>query len=530
MNNRNSRDELVWVLVCAVMAVAASSVPYIWGVLETPSGYTFLGFTHNIDDGAVYLSWMRQIADGKLTYINMFTNESVKARQFNLLFLIMGTFARVTHIQVIWVYHIFRAVLGLSVVLMVWQFSKLVLRSSEERKWVAIFVCFSSGAGWLFTEYGAPSGPVDNWQPEAITFLSIYLNPLFLSGIVLMLLSLYFLVLAHRTNRLLYSLAAGLFMLLLGNVHTYDLLTVAVVWLGYVFVMALLERRIPCRAILNSVIAGMFAIPSVYYQFHLYKIDEVFRARVNSPAPSPPIWSFLAGYGLVLMLAICGVVTVIQKRDRNMILPAVWSVVGFAVPYIPVAQQRKLIMGLHIPLSMMCVYALSCGLQKVPQIVRWVIICTVLLFSVNSNFAFLARDIFLLGCGRTVTHYVPHMTHSEMAAMRWLAQNGAWQDTVFAPPTFALFVPALGRHRVYYGHWSETPDYPGKISEWIAFADEYASQDLRIAILRRTRACYFVSTPEANFEPEGRLARMMRPVFSEGNVVIYELNLPDEEN
>lgn len=529
MNNKNNRDELIWVLVCAAVVIVASSVPYIWGVLVAPPGYTFLGLTHNIDDGAVYLSWMRQIADGKLTYINMFTDEPVKARQFNLLFLIMGTFARVTHIPLIWVYHIFRVVLGIALVLMVWQFSKLVLESSEDRKWLAMIVCFSSGIGWLFPEYGAPIGPVDNWQPEAVTFLSIYLNPLFLSGIVLMLLSLYFLVLAHRTGHLLYSLVAGLFMLLLGNVHTYDLVTVAVVWLGYLLVVAILERRIPYRAILGSILAGVFAVPSVAYQFHLYRIDEVFQARVNSPAPSPPIWSFLAGYGLILMIAIYGVVIVVRKRDWKMILPVVWSMVGFAVPYIPVAQQRKLVMGLHIPLSMLCVYALSYGLQKIPQFMRWVIVCTVLLFSVNSNFAFLARDILLLTDGRTVTHYVPYMTHSEMAAMRWLAQNGSWHDTVFAPPTFALFTPALGRHRVYYGHWSETPDYPGKIREWIAFADEYASHDVRVAILRKTRARYCVSTLEAQFKPEGHLARIMRPVFSQDDVVIYELNVPGKE-
>ena len=55
--------------------------------------FSFLGLTHNIDDGAVYLSWMRQSADGHFFIRNLFTNEPQVARQFNLLFLVMGGLA-----------------------------------------------------------------------------------------------------------------------------------------------------------------------------------------------------------------------------------------------------------------------------------------------------------------------------------------------------------------------------------------------------------------------------------------------------
>lgn len=523
MNRGTDTIELGWIVTCAFIAVTLASLPYLWGLLITPSGYVFLGLTHNIDDGAVYLSWIQQIANGKLTYINLFTNEPVVANQFNVLFLLMGLVARFTHIPTVWVYHIFRVLLGIAAILSVWVFSKLFLTSPSARRLLILFLCFSSGVGWLFLDYGAPTGPVDNWQPEAITFLSLYLNPLFLCGLILMVFALYFLLLAQRTGCLRYSFFAGLCLLVLGNVHTYDVLTIGAVWIAYLIVLCVIERRFCFRTIMLSGLAALIALPSIAYQFHLYQIDEVFRARANSPAPSPPIWSYFAGYGLVLALAVFGGAVSVRLRESRNALILTWAIVGFAVPYLPIAQQRKLIMGLHIPLCLLCVYALTRGMERLPQFVSWAITGIVLLFSVNSNFAFLARDIVLLGRGQTVTHYAPYITTDEIAAMRWLKLNGSWRDTVFASPTFALFTPALSGHRVYYGHWSETPDYASKLREWFIFVGETTSERLRLAILKKTKARYYVSEPSANLEPQGRLSHIVCPVFKRDGVIVYEL-------
>ena len=53
--------------------------------------------------------------------------------------------------------------------------------------------------------------------------------------------------------------------------------------------------------------------------------------------------------------------------------------------------------------------------------------------------------------------------------MRYLRKHSAPSDTIFAPPTFALFTPAFTGRPVYYGHWSETPDYSVKLMEWFGF-------------------------------------------------------------
>ena len=85
-----------WVLLWAVGIVLLASVPYLFGSHFTPPGYRFLGLTQNIDDGAVYLSWTRQAADGHFFMRNLFTKSLSPGVQVNMLFLLMGWVAWLT--------------------------------------------------------------------------------------------------------------------------------------------------------------------------------------------------------------------------------------------------------------------------------------------------------------------------------------------------------------------------------------------------------------------------------------------------
>ena len=145
MNKSEGRSELRWVLLWAVAVALVSSVPYIFGAAITPKGEHFLGLTHNIDDGAVYLSWMRQAADGHFFIRNLFTSDPQVGRQFNALFLVMGTFGRVSHLPLIWVYHIFRVVLGVLLIVVIWRFGRLFLPEPTQRRYLIPLAAFSSG-------------------------------------------------------------------------------------------------------------------------------------------------------------------------------------------------------------------------------------------------------------------------------------------------------------------------------------------------------------------------------------------------
>jgi hypothetical protein len=457
---------------------------------------------------------MRQAADGHFFIRNLFTSEPQSARAFNVLFLVMGNFARVTHIPLIWVFHLFRMGLGMLLIWSIWRFSKLFLDDANERGLLIPLVGLSAGIGWLIPGAQAPTGPVDVWQPEAITFLSIYLNPLFLAALILMLWSFYYLLRMQRTCRVGDAVWAGLTLLILGNVHTYDVLTVACVWAVYLLVSCIVQRRVQTKTLTLSLLAAAIALPSVAYQYHIYVIDPIFKARANSPAPSPEIWSFFAGYGLVLVGAIAAIGMLVvsgQLKIQNSkfkILLVVWSVVGFAIPYIPVAQQRKLVMGLQVPLCILCAYALCRLMVRIPTASRRSVFLALILLVAGSNIRFVAQDMKLLSLGQTVTHYAPYISHSDMSSMRWLRVNASATDSIFAPPTLALFTPAYTGHLVYYGHWSETPDYAFKLREWFQFADPETSDETCAMILKATH----VSITLGYSIPSESILQYMRPV------------------
>lgn len=561
--SKPERQELRWVVTWAVVIVLFSSLPYIWGLFFTPPGCSFLGLTHNIDDGAVYLSWMRQAADGHFFIRNLFTNEAQPALQFNVLFLVMGWFAAITHLPLIVVYHLFRIGLGIALVLGIWQFSKLFLDQKQRRLLVPL-VGLSAGIGWMIPGAKAPIGSVDVWQPEAITFLSIYLNPLFLAGLLLMLGSFYWLELARRDGKAKYAVLAGLHLLVLGNVHTYDLLTLACVWGAYLAALTLAHFRLKIadsrlgRIIALSLLAAAVALPSVAYQFYVYAGDPIYRLRANTPIPSPPLLSYFEGYGLILVGAVIAAVLLLfnlksKIENHKWLLPIVWSVVGFAVPYIPIAQQRKLVMGLQIPLCILCAYALTAVLGAFrsmktqrdgsdstgiwsPRLVeiRILLLSIVFwMFVLVSPLDFMLMDMQLLNQARTVTHYSPFMSSQDLAAMWYLRAHGKPSDSIYAPPDFALFAPALTGVAVYYGHWSETPDYRDKLLEFAAGVDPSNMEGEGLEALIGSGSTYLVAPENQSpgYLANGQAQAYVQEVFPSGrpqpgDTLVYRVRQP----
>lgn len=521
-------SERNWVIAWAVAIVLVASIPYVWGLAFTPEGGSFLGFTHNIDDCAVYLSWMRQSADGHFFIRNLFTTEPQPALQFNMLFLVMGWLAALTRLPLALVFHVFRLGLGVVLIWAIWRLSKLFIEDANTRRLLIPLVGLSSGIGWLIPGAKPPVGSVDVWQPEAITFLSIYLNPLFLAGLILMVGAFYFLTLAQRTASARHAVCAGLCVLLLGNVHSYDVITVACVWTAYLVARAAAERRLPTRAIALSLLAAIVALPSIGYQFYVYHADPVFQSRVNTPIPSPPVLSFLTGFGLVLVGAIVGVVVSLRTARSGvrvpMLLIVVWAVVGLAAPYIPIAQQRKLIMGVHIPLCVLCAVGLSYLLARAPRAVARSLAVAFILLTTASNISFLSKDTLLLSVGDTATIYSAYLTDDSLGAMAWLRRHASAEEAAYAPPTFALFTPALAGKPVYYGHWSETPDYESKLKDWLRFRAPGTSEWERAQILAGTEATHVVGEGSCTLPPRAFTRRFLTLEFRHGDVAVLRVN------
>jgi len=276
------------------------------------------------------------------------------------------------------------------------------------------------------------------------------------------------------------------------------------------------------RPIFLSALAGIMSLPALGYQVYLYRTEEVFRLRANTPAPSPPIWSYFLGYGVVFIGAAFGLPRALKARTH--LLVAVWAVVGFLLPYLPFAQQRKLVMGLHIPLCLLTVIALWLLADRLSWRNARALGIVFIILSAIGNLHFIRRDIRWMEDNRTAPGFRLFLSNSEMRGLRWLRENASPSETIFAPPGVALYIPAITGRRVYYGHWSETPNYIGRMREWLQFAWPETPEPVRAMILRNVRADYVF---DLDLGDRSTLAASpsLREVFRDGPVVIYRVKL-----
>ena len=582
--------------VIGAFALLLTCIPYIVGYFAAGKNH-FLWLGANVDDANVYFSWIRQGETDSLHQINRFTTDPQPGLFANPLFLGMGLAARVLHLSPAAVYHLARIGFGAALLIVVWKFIGLVIpntqpgtenaapdtrhATADTRIFAFLFVCFASGLGWLpidWTRFAihktCPAGPIDLWQPEAITFLSLYLAPLFLAS---MCLQIAILALLLRGRGIKDAIGAGLCGLLLSVVHSYDVLSIGAVWLTYLIVAAL--SRNPKSKIQNpkwiyTGLAAAITLPGVLLMALQLKNNGVFRARANVETLSTyPQW-LLIGYGLTLAFAIYGVYvqskTQYSTPNTHSLLLVVWGVVNAAVAYIPhLAFQRKLLQGEHFPIAILAGIGAAALITKYQPIKGTVnnkqkteapepIQNTK--FKIQNSAAFNTRrpmpntHIFAAGLltlllGLTNLQYLlneterfqnretkiilarPYLLHGEVEALNWIVANSPkdaaiqplpWQTLIDNPQTgrrarvisditLALATPGITDRAVYCGHWGETPDYPTRLTQDLgAVALGVTPDEKRIEILRKMNVSYLIFSQK---DPADAAADLLFPQF-----------------
>jgi hypothetical protein len=508
-----------WVWIPAVAVMLVTLIPYLWGASlagARPALGVYSWFTFNTTDHCVYLSWMRQAADGHFFQRNLFTTEPQSGHQFNLLFLALGLISRITHLPTNIVYQIARIALGIAFLRSVWWLLELLVEDARARRAAFWVLCFSAGLGWIPGLWemgiGPPSGPgpVDTWQPEAVTFLSLYLFPLFLCSLLLMVGVIGWLVVAERTRSLRPAIYAGICGLLLGNIHTYDVITLMAIWGGYLLVRTIFERRFDFGSWGRALIAGALTAVSTGYMAYLLKTEEVFAKRVAVPTLSPPFRMVILGFGLVLVLAVLGAVwkRTNQRPGDSRLLLIVWAVMNIAVGYLPVAFQRKMVMGAHIPLAILAGTALTALLQRAPDRLRPLALAASIALLSITNVRFVLRDMaelpqnpgpvrnYMYAGERAALDWIRDHTPPGVSVqpLPWVTINPQTGQFGFFDNTVACFTPGLTDHPVNAGHWGETPDFGRTMNQWATFVRPDTTAEWRIDLLRRTGVRYVLFT------------------------------------
>jgi hypothetical protein len=454
------RNEHRWLVVWTVILVAAASAPYLIAYLATPDGLVYLGFLSNPEDGHTYLAKMRQGWRGEWLFRLAFTSEPHKGEFLFTYYLFLGHLSRWFGIPAILLLHLSRAVNSAILLLVVYYVVAHFFKDVARRRFAFLLIAVGSGFGWVVGLVGAMS--TDLWVPEGYVFYSLFANPHFPLAIALLMLTLLWSVTPWNTPSIQPPRLLGVAVssIGLGIVQPFCLLTAGAVLLPYALTQWVRRKRIPWPILASGVTLGLCGLPFLVNGYLTSTQNPVLAAwSAQNQTPSPPPWDYVLGYGLVLLLAIVGVWVSVRGRSERDVFLLTWSIVQVALLYLPFSLQRRLVLGLIVPLGLLA----TIGWWALP------------LRRVSSGVVLAASSVthvFLVGMSIAMAlarHDALYVSRDEWMALVWLRDQASAEALVAAAPQTGLYIPAWSGQRVYYGHRFETPNADLRRSQVEAF-------------------------------------------------------------
>jgi hypothetical protein len=504
--------------------MALTMVPYFWCWSHTPPGRQFCWVLYGRDDHAVYMAWIRQAADGHFFLRNLFTTDPQSGRLSNIFFFLLGQPVRFLGASPMLMLQLARLGFGALLLVLVYRFAAYFTDRPEARRATFWLAALSSGLGWgawLGWYEGLQNAPTDIWQPEGFTYLSVYSTALFAAATCAIVLILCLLLEAERTGKRRYASWAGLVALLLGNFHSYDIIHIAAAWGLYLVLKtatALLQREdLPKRAWGDAITCAVIGMPTTLLQYYFYRTDIVFQQRADYETLSPQFAAYALGYGLVLLLALVGSVLLIRGQRGSILklgqrwMPIAWAVAGLGVAYLPVAFNRKMIMGTHIPLCLLAGIAVAALAERQfpvrsgakPRLEREspigtkapraqaALIAVVVLLTVPTNVLFTLRDLAETGeRPPDLNWFSAFWPAADLKATAWIHAHTPPDAAFFCTPLSGRYIAATAGRAVYAAHWGETPRFAERVGPTIEFFQKQQTAEERLMQLHTSATNY----------------------------------------
>ena len=539
-----TKREILQVIGIAAIVLAVSSLPYVVGYLSATPETKFGGFVIDLDDSFSYLAKMQQGVRDGWRYRIPFTTEEHPGAYLYTFYIALGKLSALLRLPLIATYHLARLVAGLAMLVCAYLFISVFLQTRESRLTAYLLVCFSSGLGWLVLLVTRSStflglSPMDFWLMEAYTFFTLLTFP-HASAAVALLLAFFLLALrcltTFRFRTLLWSVLTLLGLCL---IHPFMALPIDVALGVYWTLILLIRRRMLRREFLAILTWALTPLPLIAYYLLAFASDPVFRYwSAQNILPTPPLIHLLLGYGLVLLLAILGGIRVFRQRNEKQVFLVAWASSALLLAYAPIAIQRRMVEGLHVPL---CILATIGLLELVlPALLRceWVTrfarwrgyqregLRRLLVFS--SIVATFPSSLYLVADASSVAlehRSAPFHSRHEEEAIDWLKANTQRTDTVLASYDMGRLIPAQAGNRVFMGHIIETVQVERKRELAASFFQADTSDDFRQALLTEYGIRYVFHGPRerllGDFDP--LRCEYLLPAYHNAEVTIYRV-------
>jgi hypothetical protein len=560
MSDQNSRHNLQslissreyrFVLLVGILALAVTSIPYVFGVALATERRVFGGFVYALQDCYSYLAKMRQGAEGAWLFHIAYTPEPHMGTLFFPFHLLLGKIVALLPCgslttEMVWGYHVARWVFGLGLLVTVYRFLAAFTERVAVRRIAWLMVTFGGGLGWLIVALGESDWlgftPLDFILPEGFTFLVLYAFPHIALGRTLLLWGILFLLrawgaeleisdLQSPISRVKWAAFTGLSWLLMGLIVPFY---VPVAWamMGAAWlVLCVRQRRVMWREAWLGGVPVFISASVVVYSLWVFGSDPVYAVwSAQNLILSPHPLHYLAAYGVPLLLAAFAVHGA-WRSERPAWLALAWvGVVPFLV-YLPFNLQRRLVEGVQVPLSLLAAWGLgqisnlepraTSDKRQAASVRRWLIVSVVLVALSLTNVLLVAGNALVLRrCPASVYRDV-----AEIVALDWLDQQVEPDDVVLSSYETGNYLPARVWARVFVGHGPETVRFAEKMALMRRFFDAATDNAWRQDLLQEYSIDYVFWGPAerqvGGFDPQA--PAYLREIYQASGYTIFEV-------
>jgi hypothetical protein len=515
-----SSAERRWLVVASIIVLILASLPTLGGALNSNSDWTFSGLAVNPLDALTYVAKLRLGFNGSWLFHLPYSIEQGPGALVLTYLIALGHLARIFNLPLITMFHLARIVGGF---ILLWLIYELIARfikptpalasagaSVDQRRRMWWLAALSSGLGWLAALFGH-SQSADLLIPESNTFYSLMVNMHFAPATALMI-AIFIVILDARKFSIARALILSLLSLSLAVIQPFAIFVIYLVLGATLLIIWRRDRIFPRIKFSLTFIAGLLTAPLLLYIYLATQADPTLQQwSIQNLTLSPPLIDYAIGYGLLWLFAIPAIRSIWQRRSDWDILLIVWIVITLPLLYAPIPLQRRLSLGLHIPIALLAAYGLE-------QLIRSKLIKRVIIVATCLTSAFL-----IFGFIGTAVKHDPrlYLSTSEAAALNWLAVNAPANGIILASPELSAFIPAFTDQRVVYGHPYETINAEQRKQQVTAF---YANQLDSLSLLSVDSVAYVLVGPRERALGSIDMSHLpVKLVFNSGDVNVYEV-------
>ncbi|MBL7645397.1 MAG: hypothetical protein JNK74_04305 [Candidatus Hydrogenedentes bacterium] len=532
------RREWCFPLALAIAFAVVGSLPYLQAIRAEGPDETFMGFVGRGTPGAnSYFAFSRQVAEGGMLTTNLYNPHAPSRAYFNPEWWIIGATARATGLSLTTLFHGERVLAAFAFLLAAYYLCAVVLATARHRRLALALVAFGGGFGWIVEAlnaviHGNLVVPADT---QGVTLFAYLVNkPHFIRAGACAALQYAWLIRGAESGRWGFFCAAGLAASAHSLIRPYQIPEACLVLLLHVVARSFQDPRATRTAMLQAGCAILGHAPAIAWHAWILMDNPLGLGPMQAWQPMLLLMQTLwLGLPFCAVLVYAGLRCARGHWSPAPSIPVLWLAAAMlllqAHPWFPWGVESYFPWVLAPPLLFVKHIVppaenwLKARLRT--RFLRPLTLALLMVLILPGNALNYAR--FFTALHEPVPPWRYYLPDDLLNGLNWLETEAAPESVILASHDTSQFVPRLADLRVVSGQDVLTDRYREANASVLRFFLTPGDDAFKVGFCREQRVSYVVIGPferaVAALNPADH--RWMRPVYNEGNIAIYRVEL-----